>query len=139
VLQNSVVASDEALAALIVGLLASWECRSSLALESCVNLQRSAYGLGKIQTSTARQALCSGSDHFRNVRCFRSLAAQKCWRGSWPWPAAGPSTLSFPVAGGYVTVSQLVSEGVAIGNILVGGTTFHVAVIDGPWAPESAK
>ena len=41
--------------------------------------------------------------------------------------------LSFPITGGYVTVSQLVIEGVAIGNILVGGAVFHVVVVEGSW------
>lgn len=40
---------------------------------------------------------------------------------------------SFPIRGGYVTVSQLVTEGIAIGNIVVGGAIFHVVVIEGSW------
>lgn len=47
--------------------------------------------------------------------------------------------LSFPIAGGYVTVSQLVTEGVAIGNILVGGAVFHVVVIEGSWESQGPK
>lgn len=41
--------------------------------------------------------------------------------------------VAFPISGGYVTLSELGAEGVAIGNILVGGSTFHVVVADGPW------
>jgi hypothetical protein len=42
--------------------------------------------------------------------------------------------VSFPISGGYVTLSELGAEGMAIGNILVGGSAFHVVVSDGPWA-----
>ena len=38
------------------------------------------------------------------------------------------AALRFPLTNGYVTVSQLVSEGTAIGTIVVGGTTLKVSV-----------
>jgi hypothetical protein len=38
--------------------------------------------------------------------------------------------IRFPIQGGYVTVSQVAAEGVAIGNIMVGGTLFHVLVVE---------
>jgi hypothetical protein len=47
--------------------------------------------------------------------------------------------ISFPISGGYVTLSELGAEGVAIGNILVGGTVFQVVVSDGPWAPGATQ
>ena len=47
--------------------------------------------------------------------------------------------LSFPLRGGYVTVSQLVTEGVAIGNILAAGTVFHVVVVEGSWEAVGAQ
>lgn len=37
----------------------------------------------------------------------------------------------FPIEGGYVTVSQIASEGVAIGNIVIGGAQFTVRVDEG--------
>jgi hypothetical protein len=37
----------------------------------------------------------------------------------------------FPIDGGYVTMSQLASEGIAIGNIILGGMNFTVFVADG--------
>jgi hypothetical protein len=37
----------------------------------------------------------------------------------------------FPVTNGYVTVSALVSEGVAIGTIILGGCLFHVSISQG--------
>ena len=40
--------------------------------------------------------------------------------------------LRFPLANGYVTVSQLVIEGTAIGTIVVGGTVLKVSVSAGP-------
>jgi hypothetical protein len=46
--------------------------------------------------------------------------------------------MRFPLAGGYVTVSQLATEGVAIGNIMLGGMLFTVRVVQGHWA-EPAK
>jgi hypothetical protein len=36
--------------------------------------------------------------------------------------------IKFPLQGGYVTVSQLASEGLAIGTIILGGTLFHVSM-----------
>jgi hypothetical protein len=47
--------------------------------------------------------------------------------------------LSFPITGGYVTVSQLLTEGAAIGNILVGGAVFHVVVVEGSWEARGPK
>jgi hypothetical protein len=38
----------------------------------------------------------------------------------------------FPVDLGYVTVSQMVAEGQAIGTITLGGTLFYVSVSQGP-------
>lgn len=38
--------------------------------------------------------------------------------------------IRFPLAGGYVTVSQLATEGVAIGNIVIGGAQFTVRVVE---------
>ncbi|MET3495139.1 hypothetical protein [Variovorax boronicumulans] len=38
----------------------------------------------------------------------------------------------FPLQWGYVTVSQMQVEGMAIGTIILGGTTFWVSVSDGP-------
>ncbi len=43
--------------------------------------------------------------------------------------------VSFPVANGYITVSQLAGEGIAIGSIAVGGAHFTVRAIEKPW-PE---
>ena len=40
--------------------------------------------------------------------------------------------IKFPLDGGYVTVSQLASEGLAIGTITLGGTLFHVSMSPGP-------
>jgi hypothetical protein len=34
----------------------------------------------------------------------------------------------FPISNGYVTVSQLVAEGQAVGTILLGGAVFRVSV-----------
>lgn len=36
--------------------------------------------------------------------------------------------IRFPLEGGYVTISQIATEGIAIGNILVGGTRFSVYI-----------
>lgn len=41
--------------------------------------------------------------------------------------------IRLPVQGGYVTVSQLASEGIAIGNIVIGGAQFSVKVGFGDW------
>lgn len=41
--------------------------------------------------------------------------------------------IRFPLQGGYVTVSQLASEGIAVGNILIGGARFTVYVGQGDW------
>jgi hypothetical protein len=38
----------------------------------------------------------------------------------------------FPLQNGYVTVSELVAEGRAIGTIMIGGTMFYVSVSMGP-------
>jgi hypothetical protein len=50
---------------------------------------------------------------------------------------AGPRGLlagiSFPLDGGYVTISQLSGEGIAIGSIAVGGAQFTVSVVIKPW------
>jgi hypothetical protein len=40
--------------------------------------------------------------------------------------------IRFPLQGGYVTVSQLASEGRAIGTITLGGLTFNVSISLGP-------
>lgn len=40
--------------------------------------------------------------------------------------------IKFPLDGGYVTVSQLASEGLAIGTITLAGTLFHVSMSPGP-------
>ena len=45
--------------------------------------------------------------------------------------------IRFPIEGGYVTLAQLAAEGVAIGNIVLGGLQFNVTVVEGDWA--SAK
>jgi hypothetical protein len=37
--------------------------------------------------------------------------------------------IRFPLGGGYITVSQLATEGVAIGNIVIGGAQFTVRVV----------
>jgi hypothetical protein len=37
----------------------------------------------------------------------------------------------FPLRGGYMTVSELMAEGVAVGTIVLGGTLFHVSVSQG--------
>ena len=42
--------------------------------------------------------------------------------------ASEVEALRFPIQGGYVTVSQLVAEGAAIGTIFLGGTLFHVSI-----------
>lgn len=36
--------------------------------------------------------------------------------------------VKFPLQGGYVTVSQIATEGLAIGTIILGGTLFHVSI-----------
>jgi hypothetical protein len=41
--------------------------------------------------------------------------------------------IRFPIQGGYVTMSQLGTEGAAVGNIVVGGSIFTVRVGDGSW------
>lgn len=40
---------------------------------------------------------------------------------------------SFPLDRGYITVSELRGEGIAIGNIIVGSTLFHVYLHHQPW------
>jgi hypothetical protein len=45
--------------------------------------------------------------------------------------------IRFPIQGGYVTVSQLVTEGAAIGNITVGGMLFTVHIVQGTWRVPS--
>lgn len=45
--------------------------------------------------------------------------------------------IRFPVQGGYVTVSQIFSEGIAIGNITVGGMRFTVCLKQGIWMADS--
>jgi hypothetical protein len=44
--------------------------------------------------------------------------------------------ITFPVKGGYVTISQLVGEGVAIGNITVGGFHFGVYLNAAIWTED---
>lgn len=39
--------------------------------------------------------------------------------------------LRFPLSNGYVTISQLAGEGVAIGAITLGGVLFHVSISQG--------
>jgi len=43
--------------------------------------------------------------------------------------------IKFPLAEGYVTISQMAGEGIAIGNITIGSAQFTVRVVDKPW-PE---
>jgi hypothetical protein len=43
--------------------------------------------------------------------------------------------IKFPLKNGYVTLSQLAGEGVAIGNISIGSAQFTVRIVDAPW-PE---
>ena len=43
--------------------------------------------------------------------------------------------IRFPLTGGYVTITQMVSEGTAIGNIILGATRFTVYVQTGVWRP----
>jgi len=45
--------------------------------------------------------------------------------------------IRFPVQGGYMTVSQIVSEGVAIGNITIGAMRFTVYIRQGVLTAES--
>jgi hypothetical protein len=40
--------------------------------------------------------------------------------------------IKFPLQGGYVTVSQLTSEGLAIGTITLGGMLFSISISQGP-------
>jgi len=40
--------------------------------------------------------------------------------------------IRFPLQGGYMTVSQLLTEGQALGTITLGGTLFHVSMSTGP-------
>jgi hypothetical protein len=44
--------------------------------------------------------------------------------------------ISFPIQGGYVTISQLATEGMCIGSIFVGGARFSVYVVLKPWREE---
>lgn len=46
------------------------------------------------------------------------------------------SAITFPLDGGYMTVSQLGAEGLAIGNILLGGLRFSVYIGYGSVTPE---
>jgi hypothetical protein len=43
--------------------------------------------------------------------------------------------IRFPIGGGYITISQMVGEGVAVGNIIVGGMRFTVYLQTGVWKP----
>jgi hypothetical protein len=43
------------------------------------------------------------------------------------------AAVRFPIDGGYVTVSQLLAEGTAIGNIAIGGMQFTVGVVEEKW------
>jgi len=43
--------------------------------------------------------------------------------------------IQFPLENGYVTISQLAGEGVAIGNIAIGSAQFTVSIVNAPW-PE---
>jgi hypothetical protein len=45
--------------------------------------------------------------------------------------------LRFPLDGGYVTVSQLVAEGQALGTIVLGSATFNVSISVGPMPPDA--
>lgn len=47
----------------------------------------------------------------------------------------------FPIEAGYITVSEAVAEGAALGTITLGGATFHVAVSAGaiPRARDAAE
>lgn len=44
--------------------------------------------------------------------------------------------IRFPIEGGYVSVSQLAAESVAIGNIFIGGSLFQVYTVGGQWDAE---
>ncbi len=46
--------------------------------------------------------------------------------------AQAVQALRFPLENGYVTISQLVTEGQAIGTIILGGTLFRVSISMGP-------
>jgi hypothetical protein len=52
--------------------------------------------------------------------------------------AAAFGAYKFPIQGGYVTVSQLASEGTMIGRIMLGGAAFNVSIGFGaiPGAPQ---
>lgn len=41
--------------------------------------------------------------------------------------------IRFPIYGGYVTISQLATEGAAIGNITLSGAQFTVRIAEGDW------
>jgi len=47
--------------------------------------------------------------------------------------------ITFPLKGGYVTVSQLMAEGVAIGNITIGGMRFNVYLKEGIWTEDGRQ
>ena len=51
--------------------------------------------------------------------------------------AQAVQALRFPLQGGYVTVSQLAGEGVAIGTIVLGGSLLHVTVSLGPMPKDN--
>lgn len=45
--------------------------------------------------------------------------------------------IKFPITHGYITISELVSEGIAIGNIVVSGTMYKVYMHRGYWGKHS--
>lgn len=45
--------------------------------------------------------------------------------------------IRFPIRGGYITVSQMISEGIAIGNVTIGGMYFYVYLKMGVLTAES--
>jgi hypothetical protein len=47
--------------------------------------------------------------------------------------------ISFPLKGGYVTISQIASEGTAIGNIMLGGMRFTVYLKEGIWMEDGRQ
>ncbi|MGK9236146.1 hypothetical protein KXS07_30285 [Inquilinus limosus] len=42
----------------------------------------------------------------------------------------------FPLQGGYVTISELATEGIAIGTITLGGVLFHVSISSGDFCTQ---
>ena len=52
--------------------------------------------------------------------------------------AQAAQALRFPLQGGYVTISQLADEGMAIGTITLGGSRLYVSISLGP-IPEDGR